>query len=177
MTIYDKIVNDANDFIAAINRGLDELRIDRSLLSEMDHLCYRVETDVRYRELLKELSQSAELLGETMVSGRPIATFRLADPIATGGWKVSYVELPAPKEDSPYIEGLEHAELVVLGGDLERFLRAHSHLADVFSRKGMTKILNPELGLKAAGISVKFHKLPLGEVVRLEKLLESEQSA
>lgn len=170
----ESILKNVEPFVANINRGLDELEVDRTFLAEMDHICYRVETDERYKELVTTLGQSALLLGEHMVSGRLIATFQLTEPISTGGWRISYVELPAPKEGSPYNEGLEHAELVVLGGDLERFERSHPHLQDKFSRKGMNKELNPELGLKAAGMSVKFHKLPLGEVVRLEELLERQ---
>lgn len=106
-------------------------------------------------------------------NGRPIATFRLSEPLEAGGWRISYLELPAPKLGSEYTEGLEHVEFVVLGGDLDRFRRTHQHLADMFSTKGMDKLVNPELGLKAAGISVKFHRLPLGEVVRLERLVDA----
>lgn len=165
------ILNGAEAFVATIDRGLDELGIDRSLLVEADHICYRVETDERYRELVAQLGDEAELLDESDVNGRLIATFRLTEPLQAGGWQVSYLELPAPKVGSDYREGLEHVEFVVLGGDLERFLRHHDHLAEMFSHKGMTKEINPELGLKAAGISVKFHRLPLGEVVRMERLL------
>lgn len=166
----DSVLQGAESFVGNINRGLDELKIDRSLLVEADHLCYRVETEARYHELLAELSQSAVLLGEQTVNGRPIATFQLSEPLDVGGWRISYLELPAPKPGSEYVEGLEHVEFVVLGGDLDRFKRVHQHLADTFSAKGMNKPVNPELGLKAAGISVKFHRLPLGEVVRLEQL-------
>ena len=167
------IFQGVEDFIANINRGLDELQVDRSFLTEADHICYRVETDERYSELVSELGKSAVLLSESMVGGRPIATFQLEQPLAVGGWQISYLELPAPKAGSEYPEGLEHVEFVVLGGNLERFIGYHAHLADVFSHKGMSKELNPELGLKAAGISVKFHKLPLGEVVRLEQMIDS----
>lgn len=166
------LLSNAEQFIARVNRGLDELKVDRSLLVEADHICYRVQTDERYRELREELRRQYTLLGETDVNGRPIATFQLDTPISTGGWRISYLELPAPKPGSEYTEGLEHVEFVVLGGDLARFETAHPHLADSFSRKGMDKPINPELGLKGAGISVKFHKLPLGEVVRLERLLK-----
>lgn len=168
------IFQGVEDFIAGINRGLDELQVDRSFLTEADHICYRVETDERYRELVEQLQTSAELLGENMVGGRLIATFQLDEPLVAGGWQISYLELPAPKAGSEYPEGLEHVEFVVLGGNLERFIACHAHLADKFSHKAMTKELNPELGLKAAGISVKFHKLPLGEVVRLEDMIAAK---
>lgn len=165
------ILQGAESFVATINNGLDELKIDRSYISECDHICYRVETHERYVELVKRLKSDAELLDENEVNGRMIATFRLRKPLAVGGWQISYLELPAPKLGSEYAEGLEHVEFVVLGGNLDRFIERHAHLAESFSYKGMTKTLNPELGLKTASISVKFHRLPLGEVVRIERLL------
>lgn len=160
------------EFIENINRGLGELGIERDELAMMDHVCYRVETERRYQELLAELKQTSQFLGETEVGGRMIATFELHEYLKAGGWTVPYLELPAPKDGSPYPEGLEHAELVVVGG-LDRFIERHSELP--FSTKGIDKLLNPEAGLKAAGISVKFHEQPLGAVVRIEnRMLEAK---
>lgn len=56
------------------------------------------------------------LLAESMVAGRRIATFQIDLWLHVGGWTVPYLELPEPKDGSPYREGLEHAELVVIGG-------------------------------------------------------------
>lgn len=171
----NEVLNGIEPFIADINRGIDELSIDRSYLTMMDHVCYRVESEARYTELKERLSQAAIFLSESIVSNRVITTFEFNDPLRVDGWKIPFLELPAPKEGSPYAEGLEHVEFVVRNGDLDAFQTAHSHLANLFSHKGMSKKINPELGLKAAGISVKFHKLPLGEVVRLEKLEAIEE--
>lgn len=55
------------------------------------------------------------------------------------GWAVPYLEFPEPKEGSLYLEGLEHAELVVFGG-LDRFVQGHSDLS--FDTKGTTKDIN-----------------------------------
>ena len=160
-------------FVANINRGLDEAKIDRTLLSEMDHVCYRVETDERYNELRRELLRATRLVtpvGEpAIVNGRPIATFEFVEPVIADGWNISYLELPSPKEGSPYEEGLEHAEFVVLGGNLKRFRAKHPHLEPFFQTGGMNKALNPELGLKDFDMSVKFHTLALGAVVRIEQ--------
>jgi hypothetical protein len=41
----------------------------------------------------------------------------------------------------------------------------------VFDTKGMSKVINPELGLKTDVLSVKFHEQPLGAVVRIEQRL------
>lgn len=163
-----EIIGDYEAFVNGIGIGLAASGIDRSELAMIDHICYRVETQTRYNELLKTLSAAAILLGQAVVSGRNIATFELHDYIEVDGWTVPYLELPEPKESSPYPEGLEHAELVIIGG-LDRFAQKHSDLA--FDTKGMTKDINPELGLKTGLLSVKFHEQPLGAVVRIEQRL------
>ena len=160
------ILGDYESFIRTISEGLTVRGIARDELSMMDHVCYRVETLERYNELLRTLQTDAELLGESKVGGRMIATFEFNQYLHVDGWTVPFLELPAPKEESPYKEGLEHVELVVVGS-LERFLLQHDDLS--FSRKGMSKAINPEAGLKDGDISVKFHEQQLGAVVRIEK--------
>jgi predicted metalloenzyme YecM len=164
-----EIIGDYVEFIGEIGKGLAAADVDRSELAMMDHICYRVETKDRYDQLLGILSETAILLGEAMVSGRKIATFELYEYIEVDGWTVPYLELPEPKDGSPYPEGLEHAELVVIGG-LDRFAERHSDLT--FDTKGMVKDVNPELGLKTDLLSVKFHEQPLGAVVRIEQRLD-----
>lgn len=160
------ILGDYEGFIRTLTERLRARGIARDELSMMDHICYRVETQERYQELLTILSSKAQLLGESEVSGRMIATFEFTDYLTVDSWNVPYLELPAPKEGSPYKEGLEHAELVVIGG-LERFIERHNELD--FSLKGMNKKINPEAGLKEGDFSVKFHEQQLGAVVRIEK--------
>jgi len=163
-----EIIGDYEKFISGISAGLEASGIDRSELAMMDHLCYRVETQDRYEEMLRTLTGVATLLGVAMVSGRNIATFELRDYLEVDGWVVPYVELPEPKDGSPYPEGLEHAEQVVIGG-LDRFVQRHADLT--FDTKGLDKDINPELVLKTDGLSVKFHEQPLGAVVRIEQRL------
>lgn len=163
-----KLIGDYETFISKIGIGLAAAGVDRSELAMMDHICYRVETDDRYNELKEVLGAVAILLDESMVAGRNIATFELNDYIQVDGWTVPYLELPAPKEGSPYKEGLEHAELVVIGS-LDRFAKKHANLP--FETKGMIKDINPELGLKTDQLSVKFHEQSLGSVVRIEQRL------
>lgn len=162
------IIGNFESFITNINDGLTKLGIKREELSMMDHLCYRVETLERYKEMMDKVASIATLLGETEVNGRMIATFELDDYLKIAGWTVPYLELPEPKIGSDYSEGLEHAEFVVVG-NLERFLNRHSDLP--FSYKGMGKSINPEAGLKTESVSVKFHEQQLGAVVRIERQL------
>jgi uncharacterized protein len=160
------VLGDYKRFIQSLSEGLSARGIARSELSMMDHICYRVETRERYQQLLTSFSKEAHLLGESEVSGRMIATFEFDTYLEADGWTVPYLELPEPKEGSPYKEGLEHAELVVVGS-LDQFLKRHADLT--FSLKGMNKKINPEAGLKDGDFSVKFHEQQLGAVVRIEK--------
>lgn len=166
-----EILGDYQAFIKNISAGLVEAGIDREELAMMDHICYRVATQARYDELLQELSGEATLLGESLVMGRNIATFEFNDYLQADGWIVPCLELPAPKASSPYPEGLEHVELVFIGS-LERFRQRHAELK--FDNKGMSKRINPELGLKSDIMSVKFHEQALGAVVGIEQRLELE---
>ncbi len=168
-----EIIGDYETFIQTISDELPRLGIDRSELAMMDHLCYRVESQERYDALKDTLTKNATFIGETLISGRNISTFELNDYLDTDGWVVPYIELPEPKEGSSYKDGLEHAELVVIGG-LERFLTRHNDLN--FDLKGMGKQINPEAGLKTNTISVKFHEQPLGAVVRIENRLAESLS-
>ncbi|HSW92010.1 MAG TPA: VOC family protein [Candidatus Saccharimonadales bacterium] len=163
------ILGDYKEFISKVDTTLRDLGVSRDEVSMMDHLCYRVESQERYQELLALFARDAMLLGENEVNGRMIATFEFQEYLQGDGWTVPYLELPAPKPGSHYSEGLEHAELVVVGG-LARFMDRHDDIA--FSLDGMNKLVNPEAGVKGGVVTVKFHELQLGAVVRIEKRLE-----
>lgn len=162
------LIGDYQAFVAKIDAALIALRIKPSELAMLDHICYRVETDDRYRELLSRLQQASRLLGETVVNGRLIASFEAEPYLRAGRWTIPYIELPAPKAGTDYREGLEHVEFVIIGG-LDRFEARHSDL--MFDQGGMNKPLNPALGLKVGNISIKFHEQSLGAVVRSERWL------
>lgn len=163
-----EIIGDYTGFIKSVDQGLTRIGIDKSEISMIDHICYRVETNERYQEMLGRCSEIGRLLGESEINGRLIATFEFYQYVSVAGWTVPYLELPAPKEGSEYSEGLEHAELVVVGS-LEYFINRHTDLT--FKTAGMGKSINPELGLKKDGLSVKFHEQQLGAVVRIEQHL------
>jgi len=131
-----------------------------------DHLCYRVETDERYQEVKGLLLQYGELAGEELVSGRLISIFNLHEPLGYQQYKIDCIELPAPKEGSPYKEGWEHAEFVC--DHLEDFLKRYSHLS--FKLSGMSKNLNPEAALEISSkYQIKFHPLHILKVLEIEK--------
>ena len=72
------------------------------------------------------------LLVESDIGGRPIATFKLTTPIEVrsrdGGTRfVDVVEIPSPKDGSPYGAGLEHVEFVVGDGSHESPANGDAH--------------------------------------------------
>lgn len=165
------ILGDYEQFVRGIAAGLTELGITRAEVIQMDHICYRVETQERYLELKQLLQDLTELVSESQVNGREIATFEFVEPLRVDDWVVPYLEVPAPKPGSLYKEGWEHVELVT-SGSLERFMERHTELP--FSQKGMNKLINPELSLKTDKLSVKFHEQPLGAVARIEQRLQDQ---
>ncbi len=130
---------------------------------ELDHICYRVETEERYQQLKKELSDLGELLIESQIGGRAIASIKLDQPIIYKNRAIAVVELPAPKKGSFYKEGFEHVEFVI-DVPFDNFMAAHPHLD--FITKDLKKSVNQGITLKETDFSVKFHHHTLEYVIR-----------
>lgn len=135
---------------------------------QIDHLCYRTSSLDNYAQKKEELAQVASLLGETMINGRPIATFRLTEPVRHGPWRIDALELPAPKEGATHQEGLEHIEFV-LYDDIPTFLKKYE--GKPFEMRAADRGINPEIGLPLGDLTIKFHLLNLPTVVYLEHKL------
>ena len=156
---------------------------------EADHVCWRTETTESYQSLVSALKAYPEssLLIESLIGGRPIATFKLNEGISYKGRKVSILEIPSPKEGSPYKEGLEHVEFVIGESSdhslhtpinntahetaLEKIMSEHSDIE--WNTKASSKKVNPDVSLKLSlssfgTCSVKFHLLPLEKVIEYE---------
>lgn len=139
---------------------------------ELDHLCYRVESVARYEQLRDSLLAENELLVESPVNGRRIATFRMAAPFRFRKRSIWLLELPEPKAGSAYPEGYEHVEFVT-DRPLPAFADWLTDKLGVSSqdidRSGADKALNADLRLRLpGGLSVKFHELSLDQVIELE---------
>jgi predicted metalloenzyme YecM len=164
-----ELIGDYDPHVAKINDVLEMIGIRRSELSQLDHLCYRTETLEEYHRVLQDFAVLGRNLGEVDVQGRPISIIALNEPIETGGWIIDFLEIAAPKATSPYPSGLEHAEFVTRGL-LEDFEQRHPDLP--FIRDAMSRDINPELKYREHGISVKFHQLNIGAVIKIEEQLE-----
>lgn len=162
------IIGDYEGFLDDILGRVTAAGFELSDFAQIDHLCYRTTSQENYIEKQTELARIAKLLGETMVNGRPISTFRLHTPILHKPWRIDAVELPAPKPNSTYPEGLEHIEFV-LYDDMPTFLEKYE--GQPFELHAADRGINPEIGLQLGELSVKFHLLSLPTVVYLENKL------
>ncbi len=169
MSELKKVIGDYDRFIDELTTEVSEQGFDLDDFMALDHICYRVGSIERYKEKKDQLSVLARLMTETMVNGRPIATFDLNAPIIVGRWRVDAIELPAPKPGRDEIEGLEHGELV-LYDSIKEFLGKYRGKG--LDTKAADRGINPEIGYKLpSGKGVKFHISPLLAVVQLETIL------
>lgn len=145
----------------ALNLGLDIRNY------HLDHFCLRVESIEQYESYKGEFSCHGKLISEAIISGRPIATFKLHQPIHYLDKRmIDCIEIPSPKEGVPYPLGLEHVECVVPEA-LTVFIQRFPQLR--FDLRAMKKPINPEVALKLpSGKSVKFHNQSLEQVIEIE---------
>jgi predicted metalloenzyme YecM len=133
---------------------------------ELDHLCYRVATAERYATCKELIAQQGTLLAESLIAGRPIATYRLHQGFRFRERIIDVVELPSPKPGSTYPEGYEHAEFVV-DEDLLVFTQRYPKLA--WELDDLYKPTNADVHLRYPGFSVKFHRQRLSDVIATEQ--------
>lgn len=163
-----EVIGDYQTFLDTILTKVVDDGFDLEDFVQIDHMCYRTVSVENYSQKKNELATVAKLLGETMINGRPISTFRLNQPVRHNHWRIDAIELPAPKAGSGHGEGLEHIEFV-LYDDMPTFLKKYQ--GKPFEMRAADRGINPEIGLQLGKYSVKFHLLNLPTVVYLEHKL------
>lgn len=138
----------------------------------LDHICYRVESLEEYETKKNQLKAFGEMLIESAVNGRPIATFKLKSPIEFKNRKIDLIELPAPKPGHAYKSGLEHAEFVTKE-PLQKIVEKYPQYA--FEVFGIHKKVNADITLKLGDYCIRFHNQPLDEVIKLEKQMNRKK--
>lgn len=141
---------------------LDRLGVREDLVQN-DTLCLQVPSNERYNEVLEELVTRGKLLSESQVNGRLIAVVELFEPLAAGGWQVSFVELPQPKKCVGQ-EGVRHLQFVTRTG-IESFRSRFPQLN--FHDRGNT--VNRLLEIATPAATVRFHDKNMGAVIELEQ--------
>ncbi len=168
MNMPESIIGPYRPFLKNILTQVKQAGFELDDFVQLDHMCYRTISLENYNQKKSALMDCATLLTETQVNGRPIATLRLHKPICYEGWRIDCIELPAPKTGDKHSEGLEHIEFV-LYDPIEVFLNKYPNKH--FELRSADRGINPEVGYKLNGCSVKFHCLSLQTVTYLEKKL------
>ncbi|MBS1985039.1 MAG: VOC family protein [Bdellovibrionales bacterium] len=161
----DSLHQQASAFVEDLLVRLERARVNVAAFP-LDHLCYRVETLTAYHERQREWSAHGRRLGEALIDGRPIATYRFDQPLRVGTRDIYCIEIPAPKSGARFAEGFEHAEFVI-PDSFANFMAQHPHLE--FDLRGIHKSVNPELILPLGEICAKFHHQSLESIIALEQ--------
>jgi len=133
---------------------------------EIDHLCYRTQSEEDYRKACAQISEFGHLLIESPVNGRLISTYKLISPIKYRQWTIDLVEVPAPKPNRPTSKGFEHIEIVTQRSFAE-IQKQYPHLS--FETSGLKKDFNQELEIELKDCAIKFHHYSLENVIELER--------
>lgn len=180
-------------FLDAVQDRLLEYDLDVSQY-QPDHVCWRTEALEEYSELVSALQSSDDwtLLVESEVGGRSIATFQMKQGITIqcdgGNFVIDVVEIPSPKDGSPYRKGLEHVEYVISTDEdkpssprndethertLNNFMAKFPNVE--WSTQAKDKEINPDVSTKFddlpdfdGSFAAKFHLVPLAEVIKYE---------
>ncbi|MEL6987605.1 MAG: VOC family protein [Bacteroidota bacterium] len=159
-----KILGSPTECINSILSELDRLNIDYKSF-QLDHICYRVETMERYTLLKHQLRTIAFPFHESLIAGRMISILKFVKPLKWLHGEIEFLELPAPKPNRPYKEGFEHIEFVV-DQNLGHFINTYPRIA--FNTKGLSKALNADVKIQFEKYAVKFHCLPIDQVIEIE---------
>ena len=176
-------------FVTSVSKELQaRFGLDVSKLMA-DHVCYRTDSIEQYTALVEALRSASEVyteLIESEIGGRPIATFKLSKPLISedGSHLVNVIEIPSPKEGSPYPAGLEHIEFVIGDGSHSSPINNDVHQTAFVSwmekypavhwnTKAKDKECNPDISTKIeladfGSVSVKFHLISLENVIKFE---------
>lgn len=160
-----KIIGDYPLFVSTLLSALDKAGIKYDGY-QIDHLCYRTETREGYEMMKDNLKAVSSGFLENSHNGRMISKFLLKEPLSVRGYKIPLIELPAPKAGRFYESGLDHFEMVV-GEGFSEFAEKYKNLWTSFDD---TSVHNKTVSITfdANWKTVKFHKLPLTEVLKLE---------
>jgi predicted metalloenzyme YecM len=147
----------------------EEIETNKILIEahwDVDHLCYRADTLENYHLLKNQFNSFGNLLIASDVNGREISTYELFTPVIFRNWKISVVELPAPKlgKDTPM--GFEHIE-AVCDVPFSELIEKYGHLT--LDTRGLGKDFNKELEICLGKNNFKFHHLSLRSVINVEK--------
>lgn len=163
MADITNVIGDYKLFYKTLSDQIHKLGIDTSNMY-VDHFCYRTSSLESYEEKKKQLLTYSGGFLENYHHGRPVSKFLLKKPLQIDNQKVRLIELPSPKKNVLYKDGLEHFEYVV-SKSFNVFKKKYEKLWSGQDNSGQ---FNQPVYIKFKEGVVKFHEKPLTEVVELE---------
>lgn len=159
------VIGDYRAFVAQQTERLLSRDIDISPF-ELGHLAVRVAEWDEYLHRRTLLERHAAASFENVWNGRPISLILLAEPLRVGGGKrIPLIELIPPVHQRVYKMGMEHFGVVV-GEEVDAFSRRHR--AVLTGQQFQNQWNEPYYILFEDFTHVKFHRLPLREVVEFQ---------
>lgn len=155
----------AVEFLDQLFSEIEALNLKLNFV-EIDHLCFRTDSDEDYRRVCHDFSEQGILLIEAPVGGRLISTYKFHTPFKYKNISIPLIEVPAPKKGKVTQRGFEHIELVV-EESFEELIQKYSHLK--LETNALKKELNPELEIEFKTGAIKFHHQSLEKVIEIEK--------
>lgn len=133
---------------------------------EIDHLCFRTDSEEHYQSTKCHFESLGHLLIESPVGGRLIATYELDEALWYKDWAINNIEVPAPKANRKADRGYEHLEIVI-DCSFEELQARYPNFA--WDQRALSKSINPELEAHFENFNVKFHHHALTHIINLEK--------
>jgi len=165
----DEFLYQALHFLEKIFHKMESKNISLKEHWIVDHLCFRVSSIEKYEQYKQFFSNWSQLLIESEINGRMIASYKLNTPILFKHYIIDVLELPAPKPGRVTPDGFEHIEVVC---DLSfSEIKKLYPLCD-FNESGLNKRFNQDIKVQLNGLALKFHHMSLESVIAIEKKSE-----
>ena len=164
MVIKD-IIGDYQVFFSDLLYRMKKVGIDISGMP-MSHLLYRVVTIPEYEDLRDKLKSFCSEFVETQFNGRAVSVLGLKEPLQLeDGFKVSVIELPAPRPVHMYPSGLESIGVIV-GKALPQFINQYKNILTGVKDHG--EHCQPAFITFDNEKTSKFYDISLDEIVTLQ---------
>lgn len=165
MTLENQYYNEASLFLEKLFFELKEKTVSFEKW-DIDHLCFRTESLEHYEKIKTDFALFSDLLIESPVNGRPIATYKLKKAWRFQQHFIDLIEVPAPKPNKVVRPGFEHIE-VVYPFSFHEIQKRYPELN--FEDNKNHKKFNPELVANLKAGDIKFHHQSLENVIHIEK--------
>lgn len=165
MTLENQYYNEASLFLEKLFFELKEKTVSFEKW-DIDHLCFRTESLEHYEKIKTDFALFSDLLIESPVNGRPIATYKLKKAWRFQQHFIDLIEVPAPKPNKVVRPGFEHIE-VVYPFSFHEIQKLYPELN--FEDNKNHKKFNPELVANLKAGDIKFHHQSLENVIHIEK--------